>query len=626
LPQPATHHAFSMHVPPTVLPPTPITSLAPPTVPLAAASSRPARPASAGGNHPRLSGLCSLSRGESEANGAADASDVHRGGDGSAHSGGGSELPPLDLGKLGGCGGGGLPLPSGGKGGGGLTRINLAGLSTTYDREDDDGRMSQAEKLRIFAKKCSQITPDLYLGADEVARDLSKLQAHGITHVLNTAGVACANYHKGTSDLEYRTVHLYDSPRQDISCVLYMCVEWIDASIEGGVKVFVHCHQGVSRSSTMVIAYMMWKRGLSFNDAFRQVKAARAVANPNAGFIVKLISFDKALRADSPPDPPRLYRMAPEVGGPVGRQVDSAESAPLTTADFDARTSWVVYGLAGVCVWHGERTQPEYVAAARAWCRQLERFERAPPSVEMQQGEESDVFWSMVERVGLMAGRLPTYDGDYGVGKTPSVTPTETVLSLPQAPPLPGVYTTATEETPLHSARGRPPPPEPTAAALGLRKLGEPADLPPPTPRGRPNVLLPTARPPPAPDDGEAARSSKKAREEGDGGSDGAQRRGEPFSELYSYPGWENLSLFDCDDLLEEGIFALLTYQEDHKTPKRVMLWVGGESEASGERDADIMEIAEEFLQAKELGQLPAVIVHQGEEDEAEGFWDFFIN
>jgi len=138
---------------------------------------------------------------------------------------------------IGGCGGGGLPLPSGGKGGGGLTRINLAGLSTTYDREDDDGRMSQAEKLRIFAKKCSQITPDLYLGADEVARDLSKLQAHGITHVLNTAGVACANYHKGTSDLEYRTVHLYDSPRQDISCVLYMCVEWIDASIEGGGKV-----------------------------------------------------------------------------------------------------------------------------------------------------------------------------------------------------------------------------------------------------------------------------------------------------------------------------------------------------------------------------------------------------
>ena len=42
---------------------------------------------------------------------------------------------------------------------------------------------------------------------------------------------------------------------------------------------------------------------------------------------------------------------------------------------------------------------------------------------------------------------------------------------------------------------------------------------------------------------------------------DGAARRGEPFSELYSHPEWENLSMFDRDDLLEDGIFVLLTYR-----------------------------------------------------------------
>jgi hypothetical protein len=40
------------------------------------------------------------------------------------------------------------------------------------------------------------------------------LRAHRVTHVLNTAGVACANYHEGTTSLVYKTVHLYDSPRQ----------------------------------------------------------------------------------------------------------------------------------------------------------------------------------------------------------------------------------------------------------------------------------------------------------------------------------------------------------------------------------------------------------------------------
>ncbi len=61
--------------------------------------------------------------------------------------------------------------------------------------------------------------------------------------------------------------------------------------------------------------------------------------------------------------------------------------------------------------------------------------------------------------------------------------------------------------------------------------------------------------------------------------------------------------------------------------PGSVMLWVGSESEMSGERDVDLMELVADFVQAKGLPPgLPAQIVHQGEEDEAADFWDFFIN
>ena len=64
-----------------------------------------------------------------------------------------------------------------------------------------------------------------------------------------------------------------------------------------------------------------------------QVKSQRPVANPNAGFLVKLLALDKALKATSAPDPARVYRMAPEVGGAVGRQVEPPEAGgALTTA------------------------------------------------------------------------------------------------------------------------------------------------------------------------------------------------------------------------------------------------------------------------------------------------------
>ena len=50
----------------------------------------------------------------------------------------------------------------------------------------------------------------------------------------------------------------------------------------------------------------------------------------------------------------------------------------------------------------------------------------------------------------------------------------------------------------------------------------------------------------------------------------------------------------------------------------------------SGERDLDLMELVGDFVNSKGLPQLPAIIVHQGEEDEAEGlelpFWDWFVN
>jgi hypothetical protein len=74
--------------------------------------------------------------------------------------------------KLGGGGGLSAALGGGGGGGGGMSKLNLGKISSDH-RAEDDGSMSQHERLRIYAKQCSQILPNLYLGADEVAKDLS---------------------------------------------------------------------------------------------------------------------------------------------------------------------------------------------------------------------------------------------------------------------------------------------------------------------------------------------------------------------------------------------------------------------------------------------------------------------
>ena len=52
----------------------------------------------------------------------------------------------------------------------------------------------------------------------------------------------------------------------------------------------MHCSQGVSRSVTLVVAYLMWKLGKTYYEVFETVKAVRGVASPNIGFSCQVCS------------------------------------------------------------------------------------------------------------------------------------------------------------------------------------------------------------------------------------------------------------------------------------------------------------------------------------------------
>ncbi|BFG37293.1 hypothetical protein CerSpe_235670 [Prunus speciosa] len=82
---------------------------------------------------------------------------------------------------------------------------------------------------------------------------------------------------------------------------------------EQGGRVFVHCCQGVSRSTSSVIAYLMWREGQSSDDAFQYVEVARGIVDPNMGFACQLLQCQKRVHAFplSPSSLLRMYRIAP---------------------------------------------------------------------------------------------------------------------------------------------------------------------------------------------------------------------------------------------------------------------------------------------------------------------------
>lgn len=66
----------------------------------------------------------------------------------------------------------------------------------------------------------------------------------------------------------------------------------IESATAGKFHTVVHCAAGASRSTTLVIAYLIKYSGLTLREAFRHTHTGRQCARPNMGFFEQLIRFE----------------------------------------------------------------------------------------------------------------------------------------------------------------------------------------------------------------------------------------------------------------------------------------------------------------------------------------------
>ncbi|BFG37294.1 hypothetical protein CerSpe_235680 [Prunus speciosa] len=126
--------------------------------------------------------------------------------------------------------------------------------------------------------------------------------------------------------------------------ILYDVFDYFEDVREQGGRVFVHCCQGVSRSTSLVIAYLMWREGQSFDDAFQYVEAARGIADPNMGFACQLLQCQKRVHAFplSPSSLLRMYRIAPHSPYDPLHLVPKMLNDPSPSA-LDSRGAFIVH-------------------------------------------------------------------------------------------------------------------------------------------------------------------------------------------------------------------------------------------------------------------------------------------
>ncbi|XP_054623883.1 dual specificity protein phosphatase 13-like [Dunckerocampus dactyliophorus] len=142
-----------------------------------------------------------------------------------------------------------------------------------------------------FGNHVDEVWPGLFLGDMSAANDRYCVWKLGITHVVNAAHGS--KYSQGSRHFYGDAVDYYgmpaeDSPTFDLSPYFYPCAEYIHSALGTSCAgVLVHCAVGVSRSASLVLAYLMIWHGYTLLEAIRKVKERRWIF-PNKGFLKQL--------------------------------------------------------------------------------------------------------------------------------------------------------------------------------------------------------------------------------------------------------------------------------------------------------------------------------------------------
>jgi dual specificity MAP kinase phosphatase len=157
----------------------------------------------------------------------------------------------------------------------------------------------------------SEILPYLLIGNQRDAANRERLTELGVTHILNVTSQLPLHFE--SDGIACKRLAASDSGSQNLKQYFAEAIEFIDDAREANGRVLVHCQAGVSRSPTIVIAYLMARNHQNLCEAFSFVKDRRSIVAPNLNFMGQLLEFDQQSVQRSglcpPSEPVHLLRL-----------------------------------------------------------------------------------------------------------------------------------------------------------------------------------------------------------------------------------------------------------------------------------------------------------------------------
>ena len=139
----------------------------------------------------------------------------------------------------------------------------------------------------IKIPSADEILPNIFVGNYASALSKKFLILNKITHILN-CGIHLVNLFQKENNFKYLNIPLYDFEYQELEDYVNKTNKFIEEGSTNGNKILIHCGEGVSRSVSICLMYMIIIKKLTFTEAFNIMNQKRPCSKPNEGFIKQL--------------------------------------------------------------------------------------------------------------------------------------------------------------------------------------------------------------------------------------------------------------------------------------------------------------------------------------------------
>jgi len=145
------------------------------------------------------------------------------------------------------------------------------------------------------------IAPDLvieqiYIGSIQSANTSNKMKELGITHIIVVGSELICKF---PDEFIYTHIKINDTYDENILEKLDKITENIDSIINNKPdnKILIHCAAGISRSASILIAYLMrYTEMKTYELAYNFLHQKRSIINPNSNFVEQLKVYEKNVK------------------------------------------------------------------------------------------------------------------------------------------------------------------------------------------------------------------------------------------------------------------------------------------------------------------------------------------